>query len=572
MAWLPDASPSVYDCRASGTQFGTAGQVWRRVCSVAASKHEPRLPARSLSWRGSPLPNATPSAPPNATRLFELIGNRTVWVLGDSHGLDLFCALSCYFMHAAPPSLRPLATFEQECTGTSDDPQSADCKRQHVLVARGPPPLQARFRVPTCATAKGGKCGVGTHCGTLGREPCKLGCGSQIVSQLQRLPRPVVVLYSPCPTYMRGDMMETILSLSELLVRAESTRRVHQARADSLPFMGKASSSAGKASLLLGKGHSSNSSMNELLRFARLDEHPLKALCAMRRREKQDREGGACRTFRDAAVTPYVATAAATAALLRRVREASGNRSSVVLVQSPVQHFPALLGLSYTGEIQPLLDPWTEERLDGPGSYERLVASSLLWLYTTLQGAGREDGGGGGGGAGGSVGGAFGTPLTGSAAGDAHFDEALINRLSTALGVRMAAPTSFRGEPDHFEPSMALGISQRLQATRAAAKGVGGGVATTPSWPLLPSSRLQLASYLNATLALLESSSDPQAALAELRAFKCAEYSARDEAARVVAARDEATRDEAARVASGWRQQIEAAPALRRRHRPAAEN
>ena len=88
----------------------------------------------------------------------------------------------------------------------------------------------------------------------------------------------------------------------------------------------------------------------------------------------------------------------------------------------------------------------------------------------------------------------------------------------------MAAPTSFRGEPDHFEPSMALGISQRLQATRAAAKGVGGGVATTPSWPLLPSSRLQLASYLNATLALLESSSDPQAALAELRAFKCAEY------------------------------------------------
>ena len=79
--------------------LGHTHGLWSRVCSHAAQRHEPRHSARHLRWQGSS--NASASS---AGAVGRLIGKRPVWVLGDSHALDLWCALSCWLLRGGEPA------------------------------------------------------------------------------------------------------------------------------------------------------------------------------------------------------------------------------------------------------------------------------------------------------------------------------------------------------------------------------------------------------------------------------------------------------------------------------------
>jgi hypothetical protein len=166
MSWASDPTPLAYDCSPSHAPHLKAMSAWSRTCRIAAARHKPRQAARLLSWRDSG------AGRPNVWQLVQQLGNRTVWILGDSHVLDLWCALACVVLRASHSS-----DFQQRGS-------------QWQLVTRlrpddhGQPPgpdREVRWRVPTCAYAKGGVCGGGTHCGTLGRTSCRLGCGLSLL-------------------------------------------------------------------------------------------------------------------------------------------------------------------------------------------------------------------------------------------------------------------------------------------------------------------------------------------------------------------------------------------------------
>ena len=312
MSWASDPTPLAYDCSPSHAPHLKAMSAWSRTCRIAAARHKPRQAARLLSWRDSG------AGRPNVWQLVQQLGNRTVWILGDSHVLDLWCALACVVLRASHSS-----DFQQRGS-------------QWQLVTRlrpddhGQPPgpdREVRWRVPTCAYAKGGVCGGGTHCGTLGRTSCRLGCG------LSLLPSPdadegVVVLYSPCPAYAGSPLMQTVLQALQARERAE------------------------------------------LHRFRALPSPPLRALCEAHVRNCSGR------AFElSAAADHYWSTVTTAARALHRLHEQSDGRSVGVLLLAPTAHFPALEGFG---------DPWSLTRLDGVGSYERHLASALNWLHAHL--------------------------------------------------------------------------------------------------------------------------------------------------------------------------------------------
>ena len=139
-----------------------------------------------------------------------------------------------------------------------------------------------------------------------------------------------------------------------------------------------------------------------------------------------------------------------------------------------------------------MLDQWSLERVDGVGSYERLLASSLLWLHSLLRDARRidqttqervssrplEEG-------------KYGPVPRGSLHGISHPNIShdvygrthgrteggavkvkgrgdgmgpMLARIARALGISTVAVTSFRGEKGFFEPSVALGIANYLSS------------------------------------------------------------------------------------------------------------
>ena len=313
MSWASDPTPLAYDCSPSHAQHLKAISAWSRTCRLAAARHKPRQAARLLSWRDSG------AGRPNVWQLVQQLGNRTVWILGDSHVLDLWCALTCVVLRASHSS-----DFQQRGS-------------QWQLVTRlrpvdhGQPPgpdREVRWRVPTCAYAKGGVCGGGTHCGTLGRTSCRLGCGLSLLPSPDADPG-VVVLYSPCPAYAGSPLMHTVLQALQARERAE------------------------------------------LHRFRALPSPPLRALC-----EAQVRNCSGSAFELSAVADHFWSTVSTAARALHRLHEQSDGRSVGVLLLAPTAHFPVLEGYG---------DPWSHSRLDGVGSYERHVASALNWLHAHLQ-------------------------------------------------------------------------------------------------------------------------------------------------------------------------------------------
>ena len=529
--WRPTARPGRYDCRGTARR-SKAHELWQRVCAHSAVRHEPRWPSRMFGW--APEGDGATLSAPNASLLAQLLDGRVVYILGDSHALDLWCATTCYVLGAGDPSRH---SVEAEPPGKGGS---------YFLVARGggsartASAFEVAFRVPTCATSRGGHCGAGTHCGTLGPGSCFPGCGMNYLGKLQReqrlqrqqgqqqgqqqrrrllaldaawdgdgdslaegtqenstspsfVARPMLVLLSPCPMYLNGDLSDAM-------------------SADSL-------------------------SLGEFATMA----HPLRSLCARRK-------GGQCRTFAASAEASYQSIATGAARALRVARDASCLWSArgptpitsvpagraqplprtlppsvVLLVSSPVSHFPIVR----RPPGAPAFDAWSAERLDGAGSYDRLVGSALVWLHGLLRAA-----------------------RAGESKGDARAAGAgagglgvLAARLARAMQMTSASPTSFRGEKGFFEPSVALGISQRLAVLRETRTGAEAARATAP--------HSHFRDELNETLALLELL-EPVEMLREMRASSC-----RPASERVT----EAAHEDATAASRPWRQRIEAAAA-----------
>ena len=90
-SWKPSTEPAVYDCRAAKLRL----PLWSQVCSKAAAKYQGYQP--SLQSLGPRSCNGTHA---HAHRMLRQLDGRTVAVLGDSHALNLWCALTCWFSSA----------------------------------------------------------------------------------------------------------------------------------------------------------------------------------------------------------------------------------------------------------------------------------------------------------------------------------------------------------------------------------------------------------------------------------------------------------------------------------------
>jgi hypothetical protein len=194
-----------------GVADGGCPPIWHRVCSTTVARHtDPRRENASDGHRGASIHASRSRSNSHLTqrvrRLMALLDGRVVVVLGDSHALQLWCALVASILSA--PSVT--TAIERECL-------ARPCTRERIrtfLVLHGPaaqlprttstgadadpqrngtsplPPTAVRtstvrWQLPNCAVSNGGKCGSGTHCGTLGKTGgCSVGCGIRELHQL----------------------------------------------------------------------------------------------------------------------------------------------------------------------------------------------------------------------------------------------------------------------------------------------------------------------------------------------------------------------------------------------------
>ena len=241
----------------------------------------------------------------NATRILQLLHNRTVVVLGDSHALDLWCGLVCWFATTGGAQLGRLSV---------KPPLSGSW-----VLTMDLPPFKTHWQVPLCASGDGkGQCGQGTHCGTLRKGSCLPGCGHNLFQQLLHKPERLFVLWSPCAQYAAAGKLHSGMMLRSGL---------------------------------------------KLERFRQLGTDPLAAICP-----------AICPNMANTTIHSYAQVARRAAYGLRALHKSSSS-SGGALVQALPAHFP---------EVEGMLTPWHAQRLDGLGSYDRLVASGLLWLHRQL--------------------------------------------------------------------------------------------------------------------------------------------------------------------------------------------
>ena len=152
--WKPSAAAGLYDCRDAAQALGRTHALWNRVCSHAATRHQLRHASPSWRWAGGvatddeqqaaattdlshgPVAASVVAAGRRANgsavggggasaglseeegadpyEVGAMIGRRPVFVLGDSHSLDLWCAMSCWLLRAGEAAHH---TVEAECFG-----------------------------------------------------------------------------------------------------------------------------------------------------------------------------------------------------------------------------------------------------------------------------------------------------------------------------------------------------------------------------------------------------------------------------------------------------------------------
>ena len=144
-SWKPSAEPAVYDCRAAKLRL----PLWSQVCSKAAAKYQGYQPnLQSLGLRAC---NGTHA---HAHRMLRQLNGRTVAVMGDSHALNLWCALTCWFSSA------PGVLVERR-----DQPASltigrlANFSYGMTHVEEGAVRSRVAWMLPACYKSSGNRCG-----------------------------------------------------------------------------------------------------------------------------------------------------------------------------------------------------------------------------------------------------------------------------------------------------------------------------------------------------------------------------------------------------------------------------
>ena len=144
-SWKPSAEPAVYDCRAAKLRL----PLWSQVCSKAAAKYQGYQPnLQSLGLRAC---NGTHA---HAHRMLRQLNGRTVAVMGDSHALNLWCALTCWFSSA------PGVLVERR-----DQPASltigrlANFSYGMTHVEGGAVRSRVAWMLPACWRSSGNRCG-----------------------------------------------------------------------------------------------------------------------------------------------------------------------------------------------------------------------------------------------------------------------------------------------------------------------------------------------------------------------------------------------------------------------------
>ena len=96
-AWIAGKQPASYDCR------GKAGRLWDSACdkTVAHYSHTQTSRLRQLAYACDNDGNGR-YVPANASSLASLLRGKTIVAIGDSLLHNLYCALSCHLLDAAP--------------------------------------------------------------------------------------------------------------------------------------------------------------------------------------------------------------------------------------------------------------------------------------------------------------------------------------------------------------------------------------------------------------------------------------------------------------------------------------
>ena len=222
-SWKPSAEPAVYDCRAASLHL----PLWSKVCSKAAAKYEGHQP--DLQRLGLTACNGTHS---HAHRMLRQLHGRTVAVLGDSHALNLWCALTCWFSSAPgvqverrdqPGSLSRIVGRKGRLANFSYD---------ITHVEEGQVRSRVAWMLPSCYTASGNRCGDPTSMTARPIDECSLPLAEKLVAAADEAGERVVVLFNPCGVYfgdpmvravskfMRGNDMEPFAGPSNLIKTA----------------------------------------------------------------------------------------------------------------------------------------------------------------------------------------------------------------------------------------------------------------------------------------------------------------------------------------------------------------
>ena len=222
-SWKPSAEPAVYDCRAASLHL----PLWSKVCSKAAAKYEGHQP--DLQRLGLTACNGTHS---HAHRMLRQLHGRTVAVLGDSHALNLWCALTCWFSSAPGVQVERRDQPGSLSRIVGRKGRLANFSYGITHVEEGQVRSRVAWMLPSCYTASGNRCGDPTSMTARPIEECSLPLAEKLAAAADEAGERVVVLFNPCGVYfgdpmvravskfMRGNDMEPFAGPSNLIKTA----------------------------------------------------------------------------------------------------------------------------------------------------------------------------------------------------------------------------------------------------------------------------------------------------------------------------------------------------------------
>ena len=235
-------------------------------------------------------------------QMLRQIANRTIAVLGRSHSVNLFCALSCYFVAEAGAAI-----------DSSAYPGPVNGSR--VLRMRAPA-VSIDWLLPLWRVSGGGDD----------------TCGARRLKQLTDLGNRsggIIALWNPCGAYAHGDLQDAVYNWMR--------------RVPSLQALGEY-----KDPLVSWKDMAQRAGRGQGL------NHSIRA---------------------------YAQRASVAAGSLRALVSAGPNNLGV-LVETQPAHFPSS---NFVNFVNATGSAGTELPIDRPGSYERFLVSSSLWLHSILR-------------------------------------------------------------------------------------------------------------------------------------------------------------------------------------------